>query len=479
MLKRDEIIDFMRLANPLNGDYETTDAKNMQLSIIPIKGGHVKAAVITKTTQAYGKNNPHTAQVGFDGKNWYIGCGNSFLEAKISKKEANLAVKKVTNSSVEAVKLLNTWGSVPKNTGCHFWHTWNGKRNVCKHIDDLLADVSPQELLDLEEMMGLETAMATEVTEINSEDYTDPIAAKMQAYGLNGRQRHLLLVGPKGNGKTKTIYDQIDRDGYDHVYLGGDADKEALDLVGTLLPIEKDGNKEFIWVDGPLSQAFRKAQSGVKTILFIDELLRMSGSALSSLVATLTTDNKGNYVLNTGRVINVVDGVGHTEILRAPRENLWVLATTNIGAGYDVTALDDALEDRFEIIDLENEFDKISAILLDVATDKGISADIAVKLMSFYKKMEKLIESEKLEKVINLRHLVQIIEDCKTDKDLYECTLDRMPKWVARDTKGKLIKEQIKIVETAMEKSDIVPSTVSKKTEEPTSVKFEDAPLPF
>jgi hypothetical protein len=455
MLTRNEIIDFMRLSSPLPFSYNPLQEKAMYMSIIPIKTGHVKAAVITKTTKPDNKNSIHTAQIGFDGTNWYIGCGNSYLEGRKGKNDAKLTVGKLTSNAVEKTKLLNTWNSVPENTGCHFWRTWNSKRNVCKHIDDLLEEVTPQEILDLEAMMGIESAMTEEVNEISSEVYDDPIAAKMHAYGLNGRQRHLLLVGPKGNGKTKTIYDQIDRDGYDHVYLGGDADKEALDLVGTLLPVEKDGNKEFIWVDGPLSEAFRKAQSGVKTILFIDELLRMSGSALSSLVSTLTTDNKGNYVLNTGRVIDVINGVGHTEVLRAPKANLWVLATTNIGAGYDVTALDDALEDRFEIIDLENEFDKISSILLDVVTDKGISANIAVKLMSFYKKMEKLIESEKLEKVINLRHLVQIVEDCKSEKDLYECTLDRMPKWVARDTKGKLIKEQIKIVETAMEKSDI------------------------
>jgi MoxR-like ATPase len=204
-----------------------------------------------------------------------------------------------------------------------------------------------------------------------------------------------------------------------------------------------------------LTQAFRRAAAGEKIILFIDELLRMSKSAQSLLVPALTTDIHGNYVLDTGRVIDVVDGVGKTECIKAPSQNLWVLATTNMGAEYGTPDMESALEDRFELIEKNNSLDKIIRILKEIAETKGFDDEVVSKMADFYEYMVALKEEGVLAKLINLRHLAQAIEDAISQDDLRDCLMDRVPKWVERDMGGRLLEEQINVIEKALKKAGI------------------------
>jgi len=388
----------------------------------------------------------HTAYVAFDGDEWHIGCDNRFLTGVYDASEAEMLAGAVAKNEEDKQKILKTYNMYEKDTKCHFWTAWNGKEETCKHVKDLFDDLSEYDLETLEGFLDAGFANSTTATSTRSAS-TDLVATKLNQYSF---KRNLLITGEKGGGKTRGVYNHLESTGLPHVFIGGDQDVEAIDLKGTLIPMEKNGNKQFVWVDGPLTEAFRRASNGEKIVLFIDELLRISPSGLSVLIPSLTLNHKNQYVLKTGRIIDIEDGVGKTETLYASRDNLWVIATTNIGAGYDVSTLDDALEDRFEYVEHNNDLENISTILTEIVAELGHDVEVTIKLLSFYKKMKKLSDAEELTKLINLRHLVQIAEDCSGTDDLYDVCLDRIPKWVERDMHGKLVKEQVQLVEKAL-----------------------------
>jgi len=394
----------------------------------------------------------HTAYIAFDGEQWHMGCSNRLLEGTMDLTEAESLASSVATSKKEKTEILSKYSAYSADTKCHFWTAWKSNK-ICKHVKDLLNDIKEFDIEELEEVfndgIGAAAPSSTSSTTATETSY-DLVAAKLQQYG---HKRHLLITGEKGSGKTRGVYEHLEKEGLPHIFIGGDADVEAIDLKGMLIPAPS-GDK--LWVDGPLTEAFRRAAAGEKIVLFIDEMLRISPSGLSALIPALTLNHKNEYVLKTGRIIDVKDGVARTETLFASRDNLWVIATTNIGAGYDVSALDDALEDRFEYVEHNNELGNISTVVTTVVAELGIDNDVAVKLLSFYKKMRALYDAEELTKLINMRHLVQIAEDCEGDASrLLEVCMDRIPKWVERDMHGKLVEEQIKIVKKALASAGI------------------------
>lgn len=451
MFTKDEIIDLMNTkAMPLRN--YTLLSKSSQPLWMPFfmpdrekENNHIKVVGKTITTAPDRDNRPHTAIIAFDGEQWYLGCGGLFLDGNMSSDEADLLVAELAESETEEKEMRMAYNSSQTNTPCHHWRAWFTKNEICKHNLDLLDRITETDLKDIETHYYISNK--TETTENNEE----LIAARMNTYAFS---RHLLFMGEKGSGKTHNIYAYLKEKKLPHIFVGGNTDTEATDLRGNLLPYEKNGEKNFIWVDGPLTQAFRRAANGEKVVLFIDELLRLSPSAKSLLVPSLTTDGDGHYVLDTGRVIDVVDGVGKTECIRAPREKLWVLGTTNVGAEYDVEDMESALEDRFELIYQNNDPEKIKRILSEIEAEKGFSG-VADKLFTFYEMMVNLRNNEQLAKLINLRHLTQSLLDSEKEDDLYDRLMDRMPKWVERDMGGNPIKEQEEAVLGALVRAKV------------------------
>ena len=392
----------------------------------------------------------YIVHVGFDGQAWFVSVGNEYLEGRISQEDAELVIAQTASSQQEHNEMYAAYGITIKgeeDTPCthsSHWREWWSENKLSKEAKDVLAQ------LDDKKLDAIENHFYGQTKKEESEE--EKIAARMNLYAF---KRHLLFIGEKGSGKTHDIYAYMKDNSLDHVFVGGNADVEAMDLKGNLLPFEKNGEKNFIWVDGPLTQAFRRAAAGEKVILFIDELLRMSKSAQSLLVPALTTDIHGNYVLDTGRVIDVVDGVGKTECIKAPSQNLWVLATTNMGAEYGTPDMESALEDRFELIEKNNSLDKIIRVLKEIAETKGFGDEVVSQMTDFYESMVALKEEGVLAKLINLRHLAQSMEDAMSQDDLYDCLMDRMPKWVERDMGGKLLEDQIAVVEKALKKAGI------------------------
>ena len=158
-----------------------------------------------------------------------------------------------------------------------------------------------------------------------------------------------LLSGPTGTFKTETGKQLALATSARLISLKGAAGLEDRDFWGAIVPTEA-GPK---WVDGPLTRAFRTARQQ-KTVLLIDELLRFEPLYANVLVGALDMVNPAE--LKAMGLEPLEDGPHYCvtlpsgEVIAAPKRNLTIVATTNLGDDYaQFTELDSALLGRFEL----------------------------------------------------------------------------------------------------------------------------------
>ena len=157
-------------------------------------------------------------------------------------------------------------------------------------------------------------------------------------------RKHIILQGRAGVGKTYQV-DKLLRDkGIETEYISLHEGIEAIDLQGYLI---KEDNGNLVWKDGVITAAFRKATQGIKTAIFLDEILRCPKRELNFLVGILTPDSTGHFNMRTGRVSHTVEHIGidgnkhkiaQEEILRVKQDMIWAVGTTNAGAKQLLTA---------------------------------------------------------------------------------------------------------------------------------------------
>lgn len=256
-------------------------------------------------------------------------------------------------------------------------------------------------------------------------------------------KKHVLIQGEKGGGKTYGVHKKLEEEGLSYIEIDGHEGIESIDLLG--YPI-KDLSGNFVWMDGTLTEAFRKAQTE-KVVLFIDELLRIPKKEQNIFVGSLTPMSDKTYTLRTGRLIDVDEnGIGKTEYIKVPVGNLWVVGTTNVGAGYAVEEIDEAFADRFRIMNKMTSEAELESIILNKLNERGFNNSLASNFMSFYKEMRDVVDGGELEKRINTRHVCEIIELTDDVSSIKEYAMDLIPQWVTQDTDGRLNKTEIDII---------------------------------
>jgi len=259
-------------------------------------------------------------------------------------------------------------------------------------------------------------------------------------------KKHILIKGEKGVGKTYQVDKYVKSQGMDMVFIAGNEGLESIDLLGYYT---KDSIGNYVWMDGVLSEAFRIAQKKPVCLVF-DEILRTKAKELNILVGSLTPDSSGNYKLRTNRIIGVEDGIGKTEIIEVPQENLWVIGTTNVGSKYNIEDIDDALNDRFRIfhkVATESEIKAIIKFWLDI---KSFPEAYVEKFYSLYEKIQKLFESGELQHQINARHLAETIQFSEKEKDFKVYLQDLVPNLCSTNLDGKPNQIEFEIITRAI-----------------------------
>ena len=252
-------------------------------------------------------------------------------------------------------------------------------------------------------------------------------------------RKHLLIRGKKGGGKTYIVDKKLHDEGVEYDFIAGHEGMESTDLLGYYV---KNQSGNLVWLDGALSKAFRKAQTQ-KHAIFFDEMLRMPARELNILVGALTPSSRKTYRLRTNRIINEVDGIGETETLEVPMENLWLIGTTNVGAGYNVDDIDEALADRVRIVNKDVDGAELEKIL---SSCNPAFEDIVPSLVSFYMLINDMVSSGELEKEVNLRHLCEVLTLASDKSEIKMYMYDLIPTWCSTNTDGSVNKSEKEII---------------------------------
>lgn len=445
-----EIKNFKAEARALE-DYEVIDEFN---GIIPFIDQEDMSACYGNVQVVKCGEKRHTTVIAYNGEEYFFWCGDNFIEGRMPIVKAEQYTDMLL-STYPGHKIVG-YKSAQPSTGCHFWAQWSTKKAPCKHVQGHLYRVE-NSIFDIlrEEFEAIEGKRPPTIT---------PVLKKMQRYAF---KKHILLEGEKGSGKTYGAHKFIEDEGIgkDQVFfVGGHESLEAYHLLGQLVPYmrviqKKNGtlfdeevhHQDLIWKDGPLTAAFREASKGNKAILLIDEMLRIPQRELNILVAALTPDNKGKFTLRTERILDVKNSIASEEVIQCDSNNLWVIGTTNTGAGYAVDEIDEALADRFRTIRQDTDRTTMREILLEKAKSKEMPQVVA-KLLEFYDKMIGYKKKEELSKIINLRHLSEAIDFASSEDEVKEILEDTILTWVDRDTDGYPESAQVELIQMTLEK---------------------------
>jgi hypothetical protein len=276
----------------------------------------------------------------------------------------------------------------------------------------------------------------------------DPAVAAMHRFCQPGAAlKPLLVKGGQGSGKTYGAREWGKKFDY-YVEFGFTPETMPSDMFG--FPTAKTD-----WVDGPIAKAWRSAAAGKKVFVLLDEIYRGQGAARDSMLTPLTArtiNGKNYYAINTGRpIIDPVTGVEGTEELLAPAENLAIVATTNVGARFNVNPGDDAEKERFIIIHVEVDEPKLRSVVGAAVAAKKFSPAVTNQVIEFWKECRVLAADNFIEICPSTRILTQGVLFAYNEADVPKSlALVGMNIWVAETLEGLPEQEQVKKVTAAL-----------------------------
>jgi len=401
-----------------------------------------------------GTGKSHLVVLAYLGEDDYrIWCGDNFIEGGNCKPEADARVERGVQelpghfSRTDGIRLLSSlrgYASGPSDA-CSFWRGWNSSAKLCKHCNQFLVQYASK-LSDFLDELVHEYGIVIEGQQ------PSPVLPVTDTPELGRllRKAPVLLEGEKGWGKSREARILAEALNAKFIQIQGHDGVEAMDLTGNFVRF----GHEMVWKDGRLSQAFRLAAKGTPVLLLVDEALRIPGRQLSVLLSALAPHDE-QYQLETGRIVDVVDGIGTEETITCNCANLHVLATTNIGAQYSVDIMDPALKERFTIIRKQMDVTVLQGAVQAFAEKKGFKgADvIAAQCVTFFQDMVRLKANGFADDLPNPRTMLRAVDFAETAADVKAGVQQQVLTWVARDIDGTPVAEQVEHVTAAINKA--------------------------
>lgn len=335
-----------------------------------------------------------------------VSCGDGFLDALADQATAESRCTECSPDDSEHMRdrmmaSYNRYGSF-QHGQCGFKMSFLRDKKLCIHTAGALAQLKTQYSDVASELKKQYQELLLEA--INGPK-AEPVGDLLSVHEL-AFKTPVLMVGDRGHGKTTAARQYRKKHNLEMVTCPGHASMESAEMLGHLT--QYDG--KYVWKDGPLSRAFRLAQSGTKVMLLIDEMLRIPARQQSILLYALSPDDEeGKYYLPTGRIVTLENDVGVEEVLEAPVGNLFVFATTNVGQEYLVEEMDPAVEERFVVLRQDMNLLELKAILSDAASKRGISQTVVPMMMKFMEQMTEALKQGMLRSKPSTRTLKRAV----------------------------------------------------------------------
>ena len=387
----------------------------------------------------------HNVVLGYTGPDeLFIWCGDNFIEGGNTKPPAadrvRLTVEEMSTVPNAADVAMELRGKLAKSAGCHFWTAFKRDGSLCKHCNQMLVQ-KQTELPSI--LQKLQETFEARIEGKVAGGSLGPVSSEAIAKVVT--KIPVLLEGEHGWGKTREARQFAKSIGAPLVMIAGHESVESSDLLGYTVRHGED----WVWKDGRLSQAFRMAAKGEKVVLVIDELRRIPQRQLSVLLTALAPDDD-NYYLETGRIVNVEDGIGTEETLVAPVENLYIIGTTNVGAQYAVDEMDPAMDDRFVTLRRSRDINALKAALKVQIDKKKFPAKVIDECVAFYEALCKLHAQGFVKGTPNPRTMPRAVLLADTPEEVPQEVETIMLTWVSRDVDGQPSEDQLAAVRKAI-----------------------------
>ena len=250
---------------------------------------------------------------------------------------------------------------------------------------------------------------------------TTPILDVIAPYYTAGEEcpTKLCVSAPPSYGKSYSVsilgrsYDAFITHG-----CNGDMDEWSM-LLGGCQPKKEGG---FIIVDGKLTEAVRSASDGVDTLLFLDEVFRMSNTTMEAMLAFLAPQPDANGDLVYQLTTKQNDG-GVLEVLTCKADKLHIVCATNLSE----VDPPEAFMDRFLFKHIQYKAKHIESSSKGVAGKYGIS-DIDTLAEAYAVVMGMSREMFAQGQIKNPLSLRDLLRGCIHSKD---ATCESVANWIA------------------------------------------------
>lgn len=358
------------------------------------------------------------------------------------RKEASTSLKAVL-TAVAATNVEN----------CGYWAVANKDRSVVHTCDDTKALVAMARVAnDGKDLDGvLREYYNSLIATAAAASATKPKAATTVSFRDYAFSQPILFVGESGSGKTRQAYVYAKEEDATLVKLSCEAGTTSIEILGCYM---KAPNGDMLWVDGAMTEAFRKASKGEKTVLLIDELLRPDIREISIFLTALDPDPfTGEYVLRTGRILGSDDGVAELETLRVHPSNLCVIATTNMGGKYNVGEMDKALADRFVMFRIDTTAEGVKDATLAACSKHALPVALAEACTVFWTAMKGAKGQHLVTETPTKRILLRALSHASSAAMVPLHLKAMAAHWVSLDADGFPNSSQIVTVNKLIEKS--------------------------
>lgn len=374
---------------------------------------------------------------------WCIYCGDKQVSGAFTTDGKTLVealkadpLSKVPKLVLDALDASPWVDKVPAMAACGFFKMLARSGRYCSHTQAALAALQLEDLQQMEQ--DLRGWLEGEVTEAVEEGTMEPEEAAFRDAAFI---QHVLLAGERGAGKTflaRKVAEELDA-----VYLEMQMhpSMEAWEFRAH----DRACDGRVFTVMGKLAEAVYWIQKGKRVVLCMDEFLNMNPIYQTVINTALTLTANDTYIIETGRIVDMGDGIGRIETVEVPADMLWVVATSNVGARYNLDKIAPSVRARFQIILMNTNAGRTKKILEKNLAKYDMPRELAEKFKVFIEAANQAVRENTLDEEATTRLACNVIravhKKAVRDKKRYST----LKQWLPR-VKTQLMAEMAQVV---------------------------------